>query len=255
MKCGKASRCQRLVERLEGFASREYSIASLPASGRMELLVRKAVKDDGSLGLGSGWLTRDAGMGEVVKLRLRPNPNFHPPADGPQILIGAGTGIAGLRAHLLYRQWKNLRGAWLLFGERSRASDLYYAEDLAAPGGWPPGEDQIWYSRATSLPRNTVQHLVAEQGAEIARQVEAGALRSWCVWLRPWWPKCAALIVILGEDRLEQMTQNGLLPPRHLLSLISTRQSLHVGCRPRLPRCGPERHLGRRVFPPFYDWW
>ena len=86
----------------------------------MELLVRKAVKDDGSLGLGSGWLTRDCALGGVVKLRLRPNPNFHPPAlTAPQILIGAGTGIAGLRAHLLHRQQKKLGDAWLLFGERS----------------------------------------------------------------------------------------------------------------------------------------
>src|SRR5205085_5091785 len=45
-----------LVERPAAFAHREYSIASLPYSARMELLVRKAVKADGSLGLGSGWL-------------------------------------------------------------------------------------------------------------------------------------------------------------------------------------------------------
>ena len=74
---------QWLVERLEGFGAREYSIASLPDSGRMELVVRKAVKDDGSLGLGSGWLTETGAVGGVIKLRLRPNPNFQPPADGP----------------------------------------------------------------------------------------------------------------------------------------------------------------------------
>src|ERR1700744_4194722 len=108
---------QWLVERLEGFGAREYSIASLPGGGRIELLVRKAVKDDGSLGLGSGWLTRDAEVGGIIKLRLRPNPNFQPPGavenrEGPQILIGAGTGIAGLRAHLLHRQKRKLGDAW-----------------------------------------------------------------------------------------------------------------------------------------------
>jgi flavodoxin len=36
-----------LVDRLEAFPHREYSIASLPDCGRMELLVRKAVKDTG----------------------------------------------------------------------------------------------------------------------------------------------------------------------------------------------------------------
>ena len=41
---------QWLVERLQWLGAREYSIASLPMDGRMELLVRKAVKEDGSLG-------------------------------------------------------------------------------------------------------------------------------------------------------------------------------------------------------------
>ncbi len=126
-----------LVERLENFALREYSIASLPDCGRMELLVRKAVKDDGSLGLGSGWLTHSSEVGGTIKLRLRPNPNFQPPGaadnkEGPQILIGAGTGLAGLRAHLFHRRKKKLGEAWLLFGERGRATDLYYAGDLQA---------------------------------------------------------------------------------------------------------------------------
>ena len=40
------------------------------------------------------------------------------------ILIGAGTGMAGLRAHLLDRQTRGVGDAWLLFGERSAAHDL-----------------------------------------------------------------------------------------------------------------------------------
>src|SRR5207344_1354928 len=40
-----------------GAAAREYSIASLPASGRIELLVRQAQQPNGRLGLASGWLT------------------------------------------------------------------------------------------------------------------------------------------------------------------------------------------------------
>jgi sulfite reductase (NADPH) flavoprotein alpha-component len=39
------------------------------------------------------------------------------------ILIGAGTGLAGLRAHLLHRQHNGLKGAGLVFGERRR--DVY----------------------------------------------------------------------------------------------------------------------------------
>jgi len=201
-----------LVERLEAFPSREYSIASLPESGGMALLVRKAVKDDGSLGLGSGWLTRDARLGGVVKLRLRPNPNFHPPvADAPQILIGAGTGMAGLRAHLLHRQQKKLGDAWLLFGERLAMHDLYYADDIALwqKDGTLVRADLV-FSRDTA-PKKYVQHLVAEQGAEIGRWVrERDASILVCGGLEMAAGVQEALVAILGEEKLDQMTQDGL---------------------------------------------
>ena len=54
---------------------------------------------DGDLGLGSGWLTHVARLGDEIDLRLRSNRNFHAPDDDrPMILIGNGTGLAGLRA-------------------------------------------------------------------------------------------------------------------------------------------------------------
>ncbi len=177
----------------------------------MELLVRKAVKDDASLGLGSGWLTQVAQVGGIVKLRLRPNPNFHPPGDGPQILIGAGTGIAGLRAHLLYRQQKKLGDAWLLFGERGQATDLYYGDDLKA---WQAegtlARTDLVFSRDVSL-RKYVQHLVAEQGTEVSRWVnERGASILVCGGLEMAAGVQEALVVILGQEKLDQMTQDGL---------------------------------------------
>lgn len=201
---------QWLVERLEGFAAREYSVASLPDSGRMELLVRKAVKDDGSLGLGSGWLTETSEVGGIIKLRLRPNPNFQPPPDGPQILIGAGTGFAGLRAHLLYRQKKKLGDGWLLFGERAWASDLYYGDEIVAwkADGTLTRADLV-FSRDPG-PKKYVQHLVADAGEEIARWVGRGASILVCGGLDMAAGVQEALIAIVGEDKLEQMTQNGL---------------------------------------------
>jgi len=201
---------QWLVERLEGFGAREYSIASLPDSGRMELLVRKAVKDDGSLGLGSGWLSETSDVGGIIKLRLRPNPNFQPPADGPQILIGAGTGFAGLRAHLLYRQKKKLGQAWLLFGERAWASDLYYGEELEAwrADGTLARTDLV-FSR-DGRAQKYVQHLVADAGAEIAQWVERGASVLVCGGLAMAAGVQEALVTILGEEKLDQMTESGL---------------------------------------------
>ena len=182
----------------------------------MELLVRKAVKDDGSLGLGSGWLTQDCLPGGVVKLRLRPNPNFHPPAvngnnDAPQILIGAGTGMAGLRAHLLYRQNKKLGDAWLLFGERGQATDLYYGDDLKAWQADGTLAGPTWCFRATAR-RNAMSSIwwrsrAATSGSWVR---ERGASILVCGGLEMAAGVQEALIAILGEEKLDQMTQDGL---------------------------------------------
>ena len=99
---------------------REYSIASLPADGSLQLLVRQMRHPDGRLGSGSGWLTEHAALGEHIDLRIRSNPSFHPPADArPMILVGNGTGIAGLRALLKARIAAGHARNWLLFGERT----------------------------------------------------------------------------------------------------------------------------------------
>lgn len=122
-----------LRERLEPLPHREYSIASLPTDGALELVVRQVIGPDGRLGLGSGWLTQHAAMGASIRLRLRRNSAFHPPADDrPLILIGNGTGIAGLRAQLKARVAAGHGRNWLLFGERTRAHDSLFGDELAA---------------------------------------------------------------------------------------------------------------------------
>src|SRR5690606_6109565 len=109
---------QALVDALQPLPHREYSIASLPADGVLELLVRQMQRDDGRAGLGSGWLCLHAEMGDSIDLRIRRNPNFHAPSgEQPLLLIGNGTGIAGLRALLKAREAAGARRNWLLFGE------------------------------------------------------------------------------------------------------------------------------------------
>lgn len=113
---------------------REYSIASLPADGVLELLVRQERHPDGSLGLGSGWLTAGAALQQPLLARVRRNSGFHAPeADCPLILIGNGTGLAGLRSLLKQRIGAGHLRNWLLFGERNAAHDFYCREEL---GGW-----------------------------------------------------------------------------------------------------------------------
>ena len=115
-------------------AVREYSIASLPGDGVLELLVRQERHPDGSLGLGSGWLTAGAALQQPLLARLRRNSGFHAPeADCPLILIGNGTGLAGLRSLLKQRIGAGQSRNWLLFGERNAAHDFYCQAEL---DGW-----------------------------------------------------------------------------------------------------------------------
>lgn len=114
-------------------AARTYSIASVPAEGALQLIVRTRVRADGQPGLMSGWLNTSGAIDDIVLLRLRANPGFRLEAgtDTPLILIGAGAGIAGLRAHLAAREQAlgtahltaPKRCVWLLFGERSGVHD------------------------------------------------------------------------------------------------------------------------------------
>ena len=113
---------------------REYSIASIPADGRVHLLVRQERRADGSLGTASGWLTQGVAVGAAIDLRLRPHANFRlgDNAERPLILIGNGTGIAGLRGHLRARAARGLGRCWFVFGERQAAFDAYYRGEIEA---------------------------------------------------------------------------------------------------------------------------
>lgn len=192
-------------------AHRDYSIASIPGSGAVELLVRAMPMPDGGLGVGSGWLTRIAAIGDTVMMRVRDNPGFAPaPADVPIVLIGNGTGLAGLMAHLRARAGAGGAPAWLLFGERSRAHDRPYAADLDAlrESGVLARVD-LAFSRDADCGRY-VQHLVAEHAETIRAWAEDGAAFFVCGSLEGMAGGVdAALRAILGDDALEALAADG----------------------------------------------
>jgi len=110
---------------------RQYSIASVPAERRLLLLIRLHLDEHGKAGVASGWLCGEINVGECVQLAIRKHEIFHgPAADVPMILIGNGTGIAGLRSHLAQRENQRAAADWLLWGERSRAHDFYFHEQV-----------------------------------------------------------------------------------------------------------------------------
>ncbi|WP_372875714.1 PepSY domain-containing protein [Pseudomonas sp.] len=125
---------QALLEALAPLAPRDYSIASLPSDGLLQLIVRQERRRDGALGLGSGWLSAHASLHGQLLARVRRNSAFHAPEDQrPLILIGNGSGLAGLRSLLKARIAAGHRRNWLLFGERNAAHDFYCRDELQ---GW-----------------------------------------------------------------------------------------------------------------------
>jgi sulfite reductase (NADPH) flavoprotein alpha-component len=190
---------------------REYSIASIPSDRAIELVVRQMHRSAGELGLGSGWLTHSAGIGEEIALRVRTNPNFHlPDADAPLILIGNGTGIAGLRALLKARIERQQDRNWLIFGERNAARDAFFDEELKAwaAQGWLERLDRV-YSR-DQPERRYVQHRVTECGLEISDWVRRGAYVYVCGSLEGMAPGVnAALVTALGEASVQSLASQG----------------------------------------------
>lgn len=192
--------------------SREYSIASLPSDGRLELLLRLMLRPDGMPGLASGWLTQTLEVDSDVAMRVRTNRSFHGPAlETPMILIGNGTGIAGLRAHLKTRAAApSATDTWLLFGERTAAHDSFYDAELQ---GWRTSGALTRLDRAFSRDAGDgryVQALITEHAAEMAAWVERGAAIYVCGSLEGMAPGVhAALEAALGAHRLVELTEAG----------------------------------------------
>ncbi|MBS7457125.1 sulfite reductase subunit alpha [Coralloluteibacterium stylophorae] len=202
---------QALVDALPRLPHREYSIASLPGDGRLELLVRQQQGADGALGVGSGWLTAHAPIGGSIALRVRRNAGFHPPpAASPLLLIGNGTGLAGLRAHLKARAAGGAAPAWLLFGERSAEHDLFFAEELRA---WQDC-GVLWrvdlaFSRAPAG-RAYVQDVLAAAAEPLRAQVDAGAAILVCGSLQGMAPAVDAVLRdVLGDARVDALAAEG----------------------------------------------
>lgn len=191
---------------------REYSIASLPQDGCIDLVVRQARDTQQRLGLGSGWLTAHRKTGDDILLRVRTNARFHPPVDDvPLILIGNGTGIAGLRALLRARIQQNRAKNWLLFGERTREHDFFFEEEISS---WQRSglveRIDLAFSRDANSQARYVQDLISQQANEIRIWVDNNAAIYVCGSLQGMAQGVdAELETILGRDQLELLAEQG----------------------------------------------
>ncbi|QBE66116.1 sulfite reductase flavoprotein subunit alpha [Pseudoduganella lutea] len=193
---------------LKPLAPRRYSIASLPADGAVELLVRQ-VRHEQGMGLASGWLTAHAPVGTTVRARLLANPAFAPvDSDVPCLFIGNGSGLAGLRGHLRARVAAGRRRNWLLFGERQREFDALCAGELQrwAADGFLPELDLVFSRDGEGY----VQDRLRALGDRLRAWIADGAVLYVCGSLQGMAGGVdAALADLLGRDTVELLAAEG----------------------------------------------
>lgn len=186
---------------------REYSVASVPADGALELVVRQTFLPDGRLGVGSEWLTSEVQPGDHIALVLRNNSAFHDQSvEAPMILIGSGTGIAGLRAHLRARQLRGNHRNWLIFGERSAERDWLFRDEIE---GWHNDGHIERLDLAFSRDQREVlyvQHRMEASAHDIRQWVDEGGTIYVCGRLDGMGADVhTALVGILGEDSINRL--------------------------------------------------
>jgi sulfite reductase (NADPH) flavoprotein alpha-component len=202
---------QALVNALAPLGMREYSIASIPSDGVLELIVRQERHPDGTLGLGSGWLTEHAALGSNITLRLRRNSAFHlPDAPAPLILLGNGTGLAGLRSLLKARIADGQQRNWLLFGERTIAHDYLCQDELQ---GWLASGDLALLDLAFSRDQEEkiyVQDRLRESADVLRRWLADGAAIYVCGSLQGMAAGVDQVLhEVLGSETVERLIEQG----------------------------------------------
>lgn len=198
------------IARLPRLPSREYSIASTAASGRLRLIVRRQNHADGRPGLGSATLL-DSDIGAELNLKLRSNPGFRaPPPTLPLILIGAGSGLAGLLGLLDARIEQGARDNWLLFGERDPQRDCVLAAELQAhvDAGYLPQFDRC-FSRDPVAPAY-IQDVLRAHAKRLRDGLDRGAHLRVCGSRSGMGEGVhACLIELLGEDSVDALLAAG----------------------------------------------
>lgn len=200
-----------LLEQLPTLPTREYSIASIPSQQVLRLVVRQQYDESGNLGLGSGWLTQHTQVNDEVALRIRTNESFHLIDDNrPIICIGNGTGIAGLMSLLHTRTRHDYTENWLIFGERQKTCDFFYASTIEAwqTTGMLKRLD-LAFSRDQEQ-RVYVQDIIRQNAAELVNWIQRGAVLYVCGSIDGMASGVdQALVEILGDEQLDELRQQG----------------------------------------------
>lgn len=202
---------EQWLKNLPEEAPRQYTIANAYSPNTLQLVVRQQRNLNGELGTASGWLTQGVALHGELELAVRDNQEFHtPPANQPLILIGNGSGIAGLRAHLQHRESTGGEPCWLLYGERDAYTDRPFAHELARlQSKGVIDELECVYSRCAKRPAYVQQRLL-QRGELLTDWLDRNA----CIYV------CGsrlgmgqgvheALLTLLGESALDELQAVG----------------------------------------------
>ncbi|HET6608884.1 MAG TPA: bifunctional nitrate reductase/sulfite reductase flavoprotein subunit alpha [Rhodopila sp.] len=171
---------QEFVSVLKHIQPRLYSISSSPRAHAGEVHLTVAALRYGAQGRKGACSTflADRSLETDVPVFVQASSHFRLPMDSttPIIMIGPGTGIAPFRAFLHDRWVTGATGRnWLFFGERHRATDFYYHNELSGMQ-----KDGLLTELSLAFSRDQpekfyVQHCMAERGAEIWSWLQDGA--------------------------------------------------------------------------------
>jgi sulfite reductase (NADPH) flavoprotein alpha-component len=163
-------------------APRAYSIASSRREvGEEAHLLISAVRYESHgrprKGVASNFVAERTKRGDRVRIKLRPNRHFAPPAaDRDIIMVGPGTGVAPFRAFVQERRATAASGrSWLFFGDRQFTHDfLYQLEWQEALDDGALTRMDVAFSR--DRPEKVyVQHRMWDERRDLVDWLEGGA--------------------------------------------------------------------------------
>lgn len=174
---------QELVQHLRPIQPRPYSIASSPAAfpGQAHLtvgVVRYELRGTARAGVASSLLADRLPIGAALPAFVHVAHGFRLAApEVPIVMIGPGTGVAPFRSFLQHRKATGARGkSWLFFGERNRATDYLYGDELEAmKAEGTLARLDLAFSR-DQPERIHVTHRIREAGRELWDWIARGAV-------------------------------------------------------------------------------
>ena len=189
--------------------TREYSIASSAKAGYLELIVRLTYNEQQRLGQCSSWLCTTLEIDQSIEFSPCSKPNFHAVHHNkPAVFIGAGSGVAGLRAHIAERP--QFSQNWLILGERCPITDKLLTEELSQ---WHHHQHLTYVDYAFSRDPNTpryVQDYLYEQQQRLLSWLAQGATIYVCGSLQGMGRGVQqTLTQLLGEEQMQNLQQQG----------------------------------------------